>query len=152
MKPVAVELACLAAQKKVLAFEGWVGAQLKGREGADRADFIEACLLFLGDFVRPRRAVGPPEKAEPNVLRMLESLFQALKSNKKDEALPKELQALVGGRVADLTVGWSVPPGVEEEANGHLQKLYSEKISVEGLIAALKGMQEGGARAQETFT
>jgi len=156
--PVAVELACLAAQKKVLAFEGWVGAQLKGREGADRADFIEACLLFLGDFVRPRRAVGPPEKAEPNVLRMLESLFQALKSNKKDEALPKEaqarakeLQASVGGRVADLTVGWSVPPGVEEEANGHLQKLYSEKISVEGLIAALKGMQEGGARAQETF-
>ena len=161
--PVAIELACLASQnrenvlKNVLGFEGWVGAQLKGREGADRADFVEACLLFLGDFVRPGRAAGPPEKAE-NVLRMLESLFKALKSNKKDEALPKEaqarvkeLQAAVGGRVADLTVGWSVPPGVEEEANGHLQKLYSEKISVEELIATLEGMQGGGARAQETF-
>ena len=161
--PVAIEIAYLAAQKKVLALDAWVGASLKKisemREDGARAEFVEACVLFLEDFAQPVR-VRQQEKGEGNILRILESVFQVLlqKSSKKDEALQKdakarvkEAQTALAGQIADLTVGWSVPPGVEEDANGHLQKLYSEKISVEGLIENLKSMQHGGARTQETF-
>lgn len=148
----AIDLAALASRREYLNIEKWLGDQLSKR----RPDFVRSCLEFLSDVCseqqREKRAtVSVSEETQALFIKVLQHHANALGSdlsseihkvsNMLTEHNPRLQRLLAESR----TYGpQTFTKEVEDEANSHFQRLYSNEVSAEELANLLKSYRSSG--------
>jgi len=148
-----LELAALAGWRQYLNLEKWAAEHMQ----RDSMQFVTALLAFLDLRTAPDQPPGKPRLHEDSMRGYLRALAPMRGQMAGDlgaaaKKVSEQVAKMYPG-LAPLVAGTeSFASDVEEEANSHFQKIYSEARPLEDVVGMLRGFKvSANPREQEVF-